>query len=268
MCGDGAGVPALGEHRHRHHAAGGAAEPVRDADGVHHFAQQVLVGEAFGLTAVAGARDDLTPEALDLVARRGPEVAAESFAGVELLAVDQAGCAAGRAGCRVRRSSGTAPAFRSRAKRSRPHVGDETRRCSRRTSFEVAVLLHTTIEAGRHFDAGLAPLVEDLRVVAVERFEGGLQLDGNAQRVERRGLGTPPSRHLGADVLPQVAERGHLATGDVVRHRHARQLDDAALDRVPSARSRSSSRGTACPPRSRSRAGRTAWPTNRSPCSD
>ena len=35
-----------------------------------------------------------------------------------------------------------------------------------------------------------------------------------------------------ADVLPQVAELRHVAAGDVVGHRHARQLDDAALDGV------------------------------------
>ena len=33
-------------------------------------------------------------------------------------------------------------------------------------------------------------------------------------------------------MLPEVAELGHLGARDVVRHRHARQLDDAALDRV------------------------------------
>ena len=35
-----------------------------------------------------------------------------------------------------------------------------------------------------------------------------------------------------ADVLPEVAEHRHLVAGDVVGHRHARQLDDAALDGV------------------------------------
>jgi hypothetical protein len=33
-------------------------------------------------------------------------------------------------------------------------------------------------------------------------------------------------------VLPQVAEHRHLAAGDVVGDRHARQLDDAAFDGV------------------------------------
>ena len=38
--------------------------------------------------------------------------------------------------------------------------------------------------------------------------------------------------HLRADVLPEVAEHRHLVAGDVVGDRHARQLDDAALDGV------------------------------------
>ena len=39
-------------------------------------------------------------------------------------------------------------------------------------------------------------------------------------------------RHVLADVLPEVAEHRHLVAGDVLGHRHARQLDDAALDGV------------------------------------
>ena len=35
-----------------------------------------------------------------------------------------------------------------------------------------------------------------------------------------------------ADVLPQIAEHRHLVAGDVVGHRNARQLDDAAFDGV------------------------------------
>ena len=66
----------------------------------------------------------------------------------------------------------------------------------------------------------------------VERFERGLQLHGEAQRVERLRLAPPPLRHLPPDVLPKVAELRHLAVRDVVRHRHPRQLDDAAFDGV------------------------------------
>jgi hypothetical protein len=62
----------------------------RLADGVHHLAQQVLVGELVGRGAVAGALDDLAAEALDLVGRPWMrEVVVQRVAGFELLAVDQ-----------------------------------------------------------------------------------------------------------------------------------------------------------------------------------
>ena len=67
----------------------GPAERVRLADGVHHLPEQILVGELLGLPAVASPLDDLPPEALDLVAGRGPEVLVERLARVELLAVDE-----------------------------------------------------------------------------------------------------------------------------------------------------------------------------------
>ncbi len=66
----------------------------------------------------------------------------------------------------------------------------------------------------------------------VERVEGGLELDRQAQGVEPARLAAPLLRHLRPDVLPQVPELRHLAAGDVVGHRHPRQLDDAALDGV------------------------------------
>ena len=87
-------------------------------------------------------------------------------------------------------------------------------------------------EAGRDLDARRLPQREGLLVVPVERFERGLQLHGEAQGVERLRLAPPPLRHLPPDVLPEVAELRHLAARDVVRHRHPRQLDDAAFDGV------------------------------------
>ena len=88
---NGARVPALGKHRHRYHAAGRAPEPARYPDGVHYLAQQVVVGQALRLAAVAGARDDFLAEARDFIAGGGAEILAERLAGVELLAVDQQG---------------------------------------------------------------------------------------------------------------------------------------------------------------------------------
>ena len=66
----------------------------------------------------------------------------------------------------------------------------------------------------------------------VERFKRRLQLDGQALRVERLCFAAPLLRHPVADVDPQVAELGHVPACDVVGDRHARELDDAALDRV------------------------------------
>ncbi len=67
--------------------------------------------------------------------------------------------------------------------------------------------------------------------MAVQRLEGRHQFRRQTQRV---GRGPPAAllRHLFADVLPQLAELGHLGAGDVVGHRHPRQLDDAAFDGV------------------------------------
>ena len=56
--------------------------------------------------------------------------------------------------------------------------------------------------------------------------------DGQFERIEVLGFAAPFLRHLGADMFPKVSEHGHLAAGDVVGHRHARQLDDAAFDGV------------------------------------
>ena len=39
-------------------------------------------------------------------------------------------------------------------------------------------------------------------------------------------------RHLRANTFPKVSELRHVAAGNVVRHRHTRQLDDPALNRI------------------------------------
>ena len=71
-----------------------------------------------------------------------------------------------------------------------------------------------------------------LIVMPVERFQRGLEFDGNAQRVEHIPLTPPLLRHPLADVLPQVTKLGHIVAGDIVGHRHAGQLDDPALDGI------------------------------------
>ena len=89
--GDGVRVPSLGEHRDRDHATDRVAERARLPDGVHHFTKQVLVGDVVSVTAVAGARDALLPEALNLVGGDLAEVPVQRVAGLELNAIDQQG---------------------------------------------------------------------------------------------------------------------------------------------------------------------------------
>ena len=76
------------------------------------------------------------------------------------------------------------------------------------------------------------PELEGLLVVAVERLERRLQPRRQLERIELLALAAALLGHVLADVLPEVAEHRHLVAGDVVRHRDARQLDDAALDGV------------------------------------
>ena len=52
------------------------------------------------------------------------------------------------------------------------------------------------------------------------------------KRIQALGFATTFLRHLGPDMLPQVAEHRHFGARDVVCHRHAGQLDDAALNGV------------------------------------
>ena len=59
-----------------------------------------------------------------------------------------------------------------------------------------------------------------------------MQLRRQAQRIQRRVLFAALARHLIPDVRPQVTEHGHFAAGNIVCHRHARQLHNAALNRV------------------------------------
>ena len=86
--GDGVGVPALGEHRDADHALDVLAELAGLADGVHHLAEQVFVGEVLGVAAgEAGAVFGL--ELLDFAGGDLLEVVAHRLAGFELLAVHQ-----------------------------------------------------------------------------------------------------------------------------------------------------------------------------------
>ena len=87
-------------------------------------------------------------------------------------------------------------------------------------------------EAGRDLDILFPPQLEGLGIMAVERLEGGLELDGEAERVERGSLAATLPWHLLPDVVPEIAELGHVAARDVVGDRDAGKLDDAALDGI------------------------------------
>ena len=78
----------------------------------------------------------------------------------------------------------------------------------------------------------LLPELEGLLVVAVEGFQRRLQAGRELERVEFLAFAAPLLGHVLADVLPEIAEHRHLVAGDVLGDRDARQLDDAALDRV------------------------------------
>ena len=68
--------------------------------------------------------------------------------------------------------------------------------------------------------------------MAVERVQRGLQLGGQAHRVEGAASAAPGARQPLADVLPQIAELRRLPRRQVVGDGHARHFDDAALDGV------------------------------------
>jgi hypothetical protein len=86
--GDRVGVPALGEHRHRHDAADVLAELARLADRVHRLAQEVAVGEFVGI-GTGVAREVRPLEGGDLERGVLLELAGERVAGLDLRGVDE-----------------------------------------------------------------------------------------------------------------------------------------------------------------------------------
>ena len=133
--GDGVGVPTFREHGDRDDAADRFAEPALLADGVHDLAEQFLIGDVFGLLAVAGALDDLAAEAVDLVGRPCRGNCRPARRRIRSARCRSTECGAGRAGCRVRRNSGTAPGARSPAWLSRLRSLAGSLRCSRRPAW-------------------------------------------------------------------------------------------------------------------------------------
>ena len=87
-------------------------------------------------------------------------------------------------------------------------------------------------EAGRHSNAFFFPELEGLLVVAVEASRAVCSRVGSLRGSSAIGLAAALLGHVLADVLPEVAEHRHFVAGDIVGHRDARQLDDAAFDGV------------------------------------
>ena len=94
------------------------------------------------------------------------------------------------------------------------------------------MLLQTTMKQGGTRTPACAPQLVRLVIVAVEGLQRGLQFNREAERVKICRLAAALPGHPRANVLPEVAELGHVAAGNVVGHRHARQLDDAAFNGV------------------------------------
>ena len=200
--GDGVGVPAFGEHGDRDDAADGIAEAALFADGVHDLPEEILVGEVLGLAAVAGTFDDLAAETVDLVGGHVAEVIVQCLAGFELLAVDQEGPGAGK----------LVAVFVEIPEQGQP-PDFERRRTVVVLPVETGDIVVDKLggggvvadddETGRNLDAAFLPEVVGLCIVAVEGFQGGLELGGMLQRVEDSCFAPAFLGHLLAGYVPR-----------------------------------------------------------------
>lgn len=90
-------------------------------------------------------------------------------------------------------------------------------------------------EDRRHRNARPLPFLEFSLVVVVEGIERRLQNARKLKRIEIAGL---PRAFFGKlvrptlDVLPKITEHRHVGIDRIVRYRDARELDDAAFDRI------------------------------------
>ncbi len=230
--GDGVGVPAFGQHRDRDDAADGAAELARLADGVHDLAEQLLVGDV-----VAGAGSPVR----STISRRKRSISSAAMPRkLSSSASPASSCSLSISSVfgRGERVAGDSSKLRNSARRPFSSVVGAVFVLAVEAGDEVVDelrdggVLADDDEAGRHLDARFLPELEGLLVVAVERFQRGLQARRKLERVELLALPAALLRHVLADVLPEVAEHRHLVAGDVLRDGDARQLDDAALDGV------------------------------------
>ena len=206
-------------------------EPPLLANGVHHLPEQVLIGKSLGLPPVAGAFDDLPAETLDLVCCHLAKVRVEQFPGLDLLAVDEQRVRTGqRDAAVVEVAEERQPALR-KGRDAVLLLTVEPRDVVVNQLGRGRIVAHHD-EARRNPDVCFLPETKDLLVVAVEGVQRGQQFGRQAQRVQGLGLAASPLGHLLPDMLPQVAELGHVLARYVVRHRHPGKFHDAALDGV------------------------------------
>ncbi len=236
---DGVGVPPLGQHGNRDHAADIRAELAGTPDRVHHLAQNVGIGQLVDVARVV-ALPQLLLEGVDLRCGELAEILRERLAGVELFAVDQQRPPTPEPFAAIvdigeeRQLAGHQPglcllAFSLRDLIAGNPVGDQLRRRG--------VVAHDdedrrAAEFGFGFPCGIGRLV-----VIVKRFGGLKQQGGQALRIHQRFrlLAAALLRQILGDVPVHVAELRQLALDGVVEHRQARHLDDAALDGVEQA---------------------------------
>ena len=77
---DGVGIPPFGQHGDRHDAANLLAESILLAHGVHHFAQERMVGDVVSAQLTTTARLQLDAKLLDLGGRDLAKVVVECLA--------------------------------------------------------------------------------------------------------------------------------------------------------------------------------------------
>ena len=200
--GDGVGVPTFGEHGHGDDAADGVAQAASLAHGVHYLTQQVLVGDVLAGLCVAGAFDNLTAETFDFIGRHASEVVVQRFAGFELFTVDQQRFrAAQRVAVFVMIGKQAQAAFDQLAASIFMRLLEARDVVVNQLGCRSVVA--DSDEAGRMGDFFFSSQRKGFFVVTVERFERGLQLRRQIERVQSLGLAATLLGHLGADVLPQ-----------------------------------------------------------------
>ena len=198
---NGVGIPALGEHGNGDDAANGFAELAFLANGVHHLAEKIGIGDFAGLLDIA-AFDHFAAEALDFVGGHFAEIFVERFARFELFAINQQSAGSGVAVAGlvvVAKQFQTAGmmhgglAVFADAVKAGDVIIDKLGRGS---------VVANDDEHRWDADVLLLPKRVGLLIVTVERVECGLQLDRQAQRVKVAGFAASFLGHLFADVFP------------------------------------------------------------------